>query len=420
MLSDEAESFLESLDGEIAREWHRHCLSGGASNEILQFPIGDGLFDAKMDGLIHAVTMTSPFILRYADDAERGLTLARTTAWRPQNNALKYAKWQVEFHWKIDTRPWQYLLLTKYMRRAYDDAIVQGASTSGIDPREVEILRGASSDFWDEVEVAYSYFSEIIERARKYDEHPDLNAGSDSHGYTYERLIPPFDYKFSELRFEFIGQEFGAGADESARADVPPGFPALDGDETMSRVDQAALAWLRSAKDRGIADELMRAPIGDRLVPTRFTGWVAGVRVTQRLLDRYGAGDAMPDTDQRSWESFDLESWPVRFGIAQAEFWRRLDGEPSQLTALLRSQETALAVTVDPTSVAEFMDAACDVVDRYLKLSVSCDADIIPELEGTRPVHPRFASFDPMEPLPWETRNPERHQRRMRRLGYTI
>jgi len=52
------------------------------------------------------------------------LDLSRLTAWQVSDAATKFAQWQVEFHWKIDTRMWKYLLFAKFMCRAFDTVIL--------------------------------------------------------------------------------------------------------------------------------------------------------------------------------------------------------------------------------------------------------------------------------------------------------
>ena len=412
MLSPEAENALLALDKEIGEGWFRHARAAQSADDLLHVIIGDGVMTSKIDGWIHAATMTTPFLLRYAREQAVGLDLERLTGWEPHNSATRYAQWQVDFHWRIDTRTWQYLLYTKFMRRSYEDAI----RTIELPADQIDELLGVNNSFWDEVEIAYVYRMEVIERSRGFADHPDPTAGAKDHGYVYRRLLPTPDYRFDELKFELIEPELGAGTGATTR--IPRAWPRLSAIDISTDMS-GAKAWLDDSRAVGLADEWLRVRLGDRWVPTRINGWELGLAETTTFL----LGDAELGVRPAS-PLASLEERAKAFAAVQREFWRRLEGDPEQLARLLESQRAALGVihsAVDPAAIAAFITVAAAEIRS---VDAPAEEELIEAftdlIQLTRPLHPRFAPFDPVEPLPWQTRNPERHMARMRRLGYTV
>lgn len=151
VIRDEATKVLLALDNEIGQGWFRHAKLADATDDFLHAPIADGMFSTKIDGFSHAARMTTPFILKYLQEQNFRLNITAVTAWNESvNSAIRYSQWQVDFHWKIDTRVWQYLLYMKFMRRAYQDAV----NGSEWEAEEKAEFLDAAERFWDEVEVA--------------------------------------------------------------------------------------------------------------------------------------------------------------------------------------------------------------------------------------------------------------------------
>ena len=104
----------------------------------------------------------------------------------------------------------------------------------------------------------------------------------------------------------------------------------------------------------------------------------------------------------------------------------RLGGVPEQYLRLIELQASPLkkwhaddAVDVE-TFMAIAVNAFSELADQVQDEVDLMDGPLAQILDGTRPVHPRYAAFDPLEPLPWQTKGPERYLARMRRLGYTL
>lgn len=417
MIREEAASVLLDLDLEIGQGWFRHARLADATDDFLHVPIADGMFSTKIDGFSHAARMTTPFILKYMQEQDARLNIRAVTAWNePANSAIRYAQWQVDFHWKIDTRVWQYLLYMKFMRRAYQDA-VNGCE---LEAREKASFLEAAERFWDEVEVAYTYRSEIIERARGFEPHPDSTAGARDHGYAYRQLLPAPDHRFDQLHFELIGPDYGAAASATGTA-VPEAWPGFS-EVQPSPLLRAALGWYTDVKAAGLADEWLRVALGTRMVPTRSNGWEAGLIETSGFL----IGDESRVILDAEGEATPLKARASMFAKAQYCFMLRLHGDSEQYLRLIELQ--AAALTARHAEVGVDIDAFISTVGqlfRRLTRESATEAEVTDSrlariLESTRPVHPRYASFDPLEPLPWQTRSPERYLARMKRLGYTL
>lgn len=412
MISDSSREILIGLDTVIGEKWALHALKADAADDFLHVIISDGIFSTKVDGFSHAAHMTTPYMLAYMGEQDIALNLPSVTQWEnPSSSAIKFAHIQVEFHWKIDTRLWQYLLYTKFMRRAYDDAI----SESAIEPGEKAFIREGLSRFWDEVEIAYAYRMEVIERARGFAPHPDNTAGSKDHGYAYRQLMDAPDYTFDELQFSLFGADLGAGTNENIR--VPQAWPALSQIKRPALLERAR-HWYDTAKEAGLADAFLRAHLGTRMVPTRNNGWEKGlIEINQFII---GDGDVLSDVET-------VEERARLFAQSQYSFVLRLSADPESYLKLILTQRDALkAWHADNGSVNvdEFFALVETEFSRIAEQSLT-EADLdAPGLEavvdGTRPIHPRYAAYDPLEPLPWQTRSPERYLARMKRLGYTL
>lgn len=189
--------------------------------------------------------------------------------------------------------------------------------------------------FWDEVEVAYTYRSEIIERARGFEPHPDSTAGAKDHGYVYRRVLPTPDHRFDQLRFELIGADYGAGtAMETAMPEAWPGFSTVEQPPLL----QAALRWYSDVKAAGLVDEWLRVALGDRLVPTRSNGWEAGLVEAAGFLVGHESKVVM----DAEGEAAPLKDRASMFAKAQYCFMLRLNGEAEQYLRLIELQAAAL------------------------------------------------------------------------------
>jgi hypothetical protein len=298
------------------------------------------------------------------------------------------------------------------MRRAYDDAIVESA----MDEEDKQLLLQAITRFWDEVEVAYCYRMEVIERSRGFTPHPDETAGSKDHGYAYRRFMEAPDYTFDELKFSLFGQELGAGTNPTIR--TPAAWPGL------SQLDRPALlasaySWYTDAKKDGLADAFLRAKLGERMVPTRNNGWEKGLIETNEFL--IGDGDVLSDIET-------VEERAQLFAQSQYSFVLRLSADPADYFRLIRAQKNALTTwhtdSDNDVDVERFFELVGHEFTTMAQRALS-EEDLKSDqldaiVDGTRPIHPRYASYDPLEPLPWQTRSPERYLARMKRLGYTL
>lgn len=420
-ISRSALDALTELSEEIGIRCHKHAVDARASDWLLYVPIGDGIFTTKIDGWIHAVTVTTQVIQKYATEKNTDLDLERLTNWEVENSATRFAHWQVDFHWKIDTRYWQYLLYAKFFKRAYMDAIRE---CEKIGPADRQALMAVMDRFWDEVEVAMAYRWEIIERSRGFAPHLDRSAGADTHGYTYRVTAPLEPITFDQLSLEFIGPALGAGTAPPEQHKIPKKWPAIDG-SVEPGLPTLALGWLEVAREHKMCDHWLRVPLGDRVVPTRFDGWVMSLLETLQFLAPFARGESAAVSGSLGQDDLNLGSYAVRFGLCQAEFLRRLRGDAEQLLTLLQTQRAALQALLKekglPQEAADpFIEAASQAFPWALSNGHTITEEILPELRVARPLHPRFAPFDPVEPLPWETADQQKWVQRMARLGYTI
>ena len=435
MVSKEALAALRQLDTEIGENWYHHQKEANTADDLLHFPIADGLFDAKFDGLVHAANLTAKSLAKYAQDHDASLDITEVTQWEGGNQAIRYARSQADFHWEIDTRLWKYLLLATSMRRAFRDAIQSADEITHED--ETDLLR-INNEFWDEVCVHYTYRTEIIERSRGFGEHPDEEAGSGRYGYDYE--VTRNRDEWSEYRIDQLELDVDAellkkdlqNNGESVRFDetnAPDPFPPIE-KYPSTDLDRAAMEWIEKAKENEVSDEYLRVAIGNdeerRWIPTRYVGWKVSIAdVTMPYVDAFANGEREECGEVRGFDSTDPA---IRFGLCQAEYQRRLRGTPDQLVQYLETQqqgiisliETNGMLGVSPGDVDSFFETAFDTIETFFEHSVEIDGDSLDTVEEERPVHPRFAPPDPEEPLPWRTDDPEMHKRFMQVRGFTI
>jgi hypothetical protein len=189
-------------------------------------------------------------------------------------------------------------------------------------------------------------------------------------------------------------------------------------------------AWLERAQATGIADRWLRVRLGERMVATRFNGWETALEITVPALVRSMQGSRAEHGEGELASRFDLTDYAVRFGLCQAEFYRRLRGGASELTLLLEAERQAilkhpgelpaLPPTITPGAIDAFFARTIDTVGDAFRRGIEIVDASLPELDALRPLHPRFAPHDPLEPLPWVPKNPESYRRRMASLGYVI
>ncbi|MGH7749417.1 MAG: hypothetical protein ACREQ5_32320, partial [Candidatus Dormibacteria bacterium] len=262
--------------------------------------------------------------------------------------------------------------------------------------------------------------------------HPDPTAGASTHGYTYGVLRTLPQPAFKELPLDLLPDREAARREISTT--VIPHFPNLEG-HVHPGSETAARTWLARAQEHGVADRWLRVLLGERMVPTRFNGWEAGISSTLPFVVAAAQGARVESSDPAARSTItdlDLQEPATRFGICQATFQRRLRGGAVDLLALLTAMREALTAHLgDPTLSPQFADfvngsqtdaffgKVAHAVELTFKGAIKVDESWLPELSG-RPIHPRFAPHDPVEPLPWESRSPELYARRMERLGYVI
>jgi len=428
---DTAFDILARLDDAIGRNWFKHAQAAGAADDLLRVVTADGMFTTKIDGWIHAANATTRSIRRFVEsDVPPQLDLQEFTSWSGGNAALRYGRWQTDFHWKIDTRLWQYVLYLKFMRDAYRDAIDECDELAG-DQRTA--LQRVVTEFFDQAELALVYRWEVIERSRGFATHPDATAGAATHGYTYEVLRPLPKLAFADLPLDFSPETNGRAGGEQRR-DVPS-FPRLDG-HMKPGLQEIARDWLDRARELGVADRWLCVSLGERMVPTRFNGWESGIEIVLPFLLAYARGGRVSASETGvpsppALGAFDLRDAAVRFGLCQAEFQRRLRGGRDELLALVEALRRALGPhagtgaageplrRVERAKVDDFFQCVSDTASRSFSAALELEESVLPELSG-RPLHPRFAPYDPMEPLPWESSSPDLYLRRMERLGYVI
>lgn len=420
-LSNNAASVLSGLGEQLGLAWQSNVRRTRGSDELLNISIGDGIAPTKIDGWIHACTVTARAMVAYAADADRGLDIVGVTSWSGGNSALRYARWQADFHWKIDTRMWQFFLYMFPMRWAFRDAIKEA---EGLNEEDRTALLDLNDEFWEVVTVAYVYRTEVIERARGFATHPDPNCGSSWQGYPYTKIWERDDVRFEDLAMPFV--EKGKVDYKAAAGKIEPKpFPPLEGQMEPGLIPRCAKLWLDEARRRGLADPWLRVRLGNRWVPTRFNGWWSSLEETLRFLEPYAKGRQAQVSGAAALNGCDLRNYAVRFGLCQAEFQRRLNGEAQQLIDLLGSQGAGLEPLLrnkgaDVAALGRFLDESFTVIREVFETKLDVDGETLPELQVVRPIHPRYAPPDPLEPLHWEVPNTARYLKKMANLGYTL
>jgi hypothetical protein len=102
-----------------------------------------------------------------------------------------------------------------------------------------------------------------------------------------------------------------------------------------------------------------------------------------------------------------------------------MNGEAAQLAGLIEAGRGALKNFAREKALPEapvdaFVNRAVPVIEEALATELALDAEELPELHVARPLHPRFAPVDPLEPLPWQVSDTQRYLKKMAQLGYTI
>lgn len=422
-LSKAAAELLDSSGVKLGEGWASHIGKMNAGDEAQNIIIGDGTIPAKIDGYIHACTLAAKAIIGYSGEKGTGLDVVGVTSWNGGNSALRYAQWMVDFHWKIDTRTWQFMLYLYAMKWSFRDVI---DNAKALDENERHELHKVNEDFWAEVVVAYTYRMEVIERSRGFAPHPDPTCGSSWQGYIYRKIWDRNDIPFQDLAIPLI-EKGNPDYKPYAGKQEPRPFPSLaDEVQIQPGLPRIALEWLRECKKRGLADSFLRVELGDRMVPTRFNGWWSSLEELLRFLKPFSRGEKAEMTGNLSDKSgHDLTDFAVRFAICHAYFQTNLKGNLDQLINLLKAVRVAVSAVwvkdgISAESVDRFIETAIAVISDLAKNPLEPDDEDLPELRVARPLHPRYAPVDPLEPLPWEVENLERYQRKMVRLGYTL
>lgn len=435
MVSNATVDELRNLDEEIGKKWYYHQEKANTTDELLHFLIADGIFDAKFDGLVHAADLSIKHFVKYIQNPNTGMDVSNVTQWTGGNPAIQYGRAQADFHWEIDTRMWQYYHLLTAMRRSFRDAIRQSNMITGED--ESELLQ-LNNEFWEEVIVQYLYRTEIIERARGFSEHPNKTAGSDRYGYEYETtwnrdswseytidgLNLNIDENLIKKDHEMRGEPF-----PSENTHAPEPFPSVKKNNN-SNIERAVKKWLSSAKHEELADNYLRVVMGSdenkRWIPTRYSGWKKSIEeISFPYLKMYTSNT---DQNHEKFQEFNLNDAAVRFGISQSEFQCRLKGSHDQLIGYLKSQQKGIEylskissdIDISVENIDSFFDTVCETIGTVFDQSIRFDDEDLSDVADSRPVHPRFAPHDPMEPLPWNTDDPEKHKQFMEVRGFTI
>jgi hypothetical protein len=420
-ISRQAIDALSSMGEQLGLAWQANTRKTRGTEEVLHICIGDGYAPTKIDGWIHACTLTTKAIIKYVADKDAGLDIVGVTSWSGGNSALRYARWQADFHWKIDTRPWQFFLYMFPMKWAFRDAILQ-CDTIGVE--DSQALLSVNEGFWEEVVVAYINRSEVIERSRRYAPHPDPTCGSSWQGYPYRHLWDRDDPSFEELAMPFIEK----GKSEYGRVEgkvEPKPFPPME-NQMDPGLPTLCWDWIKRARAQGISDDWLRVRLGTRWVPTRFNGWWASIDEILRFLEPYARDRRAAVQANGQGHDYDVGNYAVRFALCHAEFQRRPKGQPEQLIGLLETaREPLRQVLADrdlPRDKADaFLDEAIPVIRAVFAADrPGADPENLPELNVARPLHPRYAPPDPLEPLHWEVPNTERYLKKMAQLGYTL
>jgi len=420
-ISKAAASALISMGEQLGLAWQFNTRRTRGTDEMLNICIGDGLAPTKIDGWIHAFTLTAKAIVKYAADPDAGLDIVGVTSWTGGNSALRYARWQADFHWKIDTRPWQFFLYMYPMKWAFRDNIKASESLSEEDKAA---LLEVNESFWEEVVCAYAYRSEVIERSRGFAPHPDPTCGSSWQGYPYRKIWDRDDVTFAQLALPFIEKGTYDERKGTEGKIEPKPFPAVE-NQVEPGIPTVALGWLRAAQERGLCDSWLRLKLGTRWVPTRFNGWWASLDEVARFLEPFARGQRASVQGSPTKEGLDLTDYAVRFALCHSELHRRMKGETEQLVGLLEAgrrafQESLREKGIPETPVDAFVDRAAPIIRKVFATEMAMDADQLPELHVARPLHPRFAPVDPLEPLPWQVPDTQRYLKKMAQLGYTI
>ena len=106
---------------------------------------------------------------------------------------------EIDLAWQANTRRTRGT--DEELNISIGDAIARCAALDEVDWRE---LLSANEDFWETVVVAYSYRSEVIERAHRFAPYPDPTCGSSWQGYPDRKFWDCDDIPFEKLAVPFI------------------------------------------------------------------------------------------------------------------------------------------------------------------------------------------------------------------------
>src|SRR5579864_1423046 len=98
-----------------------------------------------------------------------------------------------------------------------------------------------------------------------------------------------------------------------------------------------------------------------------------------------------------------LADYALRIALCHSELHRRLKGEPEQLTKLPATSREALKTVLadkglDTEKVDPFIAQGTAVIRDFFTRNATVSPEELPELNVARPLRPRFAPPDPLEP----------------------
>jgi hypothetical protein len=86
-ISRQAIDALSSMGEQFGLAWQANARKTRGTDEVLNICIGDGYAPTKIDGWIHACTLTTKAIIKYAADKDAGLDIVGVTSWSGGNSA---------------------------------------------------------------------------------------------------------------------------------------------------------------------------------------------------------------------------------------------------------------------------------------------------------------------------------------------
>jgi hypothetical protein len=92
-LSKTASKALLSMGEGVGLSWYSNTLKTRATDGMLQICIGDGLIPTKIDGWIHACTLTAKAMAKYAVEPDAGLDLGSGISALDHSSRPGYSCW---------------------------------------------------------------------------------------------------------------------------------------------------------------------------------------------------------------------------------------------------------------------------------------------------------------------------------------